>query len=203
MLIATFTFGNLSLFATEAHTDEAHEEKPFDAVEVIMHHIADAHEFHILDYTDDLGVEHPVSIPLPVILYTDGNFDVFMSNEFNHGDSEVVRDDRTYKLDHGHIVELNGGHPIDFSITKNVFSMFLSILIILLLFISAGRSYRNGRLAPSGLASFIEPLVLFVRDDIVKPNLGHNYKKFLPYLLTLFFFILVNNFTCFKYLIKF
>ena len=194
LLIATFTFANHSLFATEAHTDDAHEEKPFDAVEVIMHHIADAHEFHILDYTDDFGVEHPVSIPLPVILYTDGNFDVFMSNEFNHGDSEVVRDDRTYKLDHGHIVELNGGHPIDFSITKNVFSMFLSILIILLLFISVGRSYRNGRLAPSGLASFIEPLVLFVRDDIAIPNIGEKKAdKFLPYLLTVFFFIWVNN----------
>ena len=194
LLIATFTLGNLSLFASEAHADDAHEEKPFDAVKVIMHHISDAHDFHILDYTDDAGVDHPVSIPLPVILYTEGNLDVFMSSEFNHGHSEVVRGNRTYKLDHGHVVELNGAHPIDFSITKNVFSMFLSIVIILLIFISVGRSYRKGNLAPTGLASFMETLVLFVRDDIAVPNIGEKKAdKFLPYLLTVFFFIWVNN----------
>ena len=194
LLIATFTLGNLSLFASEAHADDAHEEKPFDAVEVIMHHISDAHDFHILDYTDDSGVEHPVSIPLPVILYTNGSLDVFMSSAFNHGHDEVIRGNNRYKLDHGHITELNGAHPIDFSITKNVFSMFLSIIIILLIFISVGRSYRKGGLAPSGLASFMEPLVLFVRDDIAVPNIGEKKAdKFLPYLLTVFFFIWVNN----------
>jgi len=72
--------------------------------------------------------------------------------------------------------------------------MFLSIIIILLLFITVGRSYRKGNLAPKGLASFIEPLVLFVRDDIAVPNIGEKKAdKFLPYLLTVFFFIWVNN----------
>ena len=228
LLIATFTLGNLSLFAQaghgheghdhagnnhgeaiEAHVEETHTEvghaeeahagvshpsDKFDAVSVIMHHISDAHEFHILDYTDDHGVEHPVSIPLPVILYTNGNLDVFMSSEFNHGHDTKVIADREYKLDHGHIVELGGAHPIDLSITKNVFSMLLSVFLLVLIFASVGRSYRKGIGAPTGLASFMEPLVLFVRDDIAVPNIGEKKaSKFLPYLLTVFFFIFMNN----------
>ncbi len=183
---------NVNLFA--GGKDAEHENKEeFDAVEVIMHHIADAHEFHILDYVDDSGVEHPVSMPLPVILFTDGNLDLFMSSAFDHGHADVVCGDRTYRLDHGHIVELGGLHPIDFSITKNVFSMFLSLVIILLIFITVGRSYRKGNGVPKGLASFMEPLVLFVRDDIAVPNIGKKADKFLPYLLIVFFFIWINN----------
>ena len=192
-LAVAFLLTNANLYASDTEAKQGEDEE-FNAVEVIMHHIADAHEFHILDYTDDFGVEHPVAIPLPVILYTNGSLDVFMSSEFNHGHDEVICGTRTYKLDHGHVVELGGAHPIDFSITKNVFSMFLSIIIILLLFITVGRSYRKGGLAPKGLASFIEPLVLFVRDDIAVPNIGaKKADKFLPYLLTVFFFIWVNN----------
>ena len=194
LLFATFTLGNLSLFASEGHGEESHDEKPFDAVEVIMHHIADAHEFHILDYTDDHGVEHPVSMPLPVILFTEGSLDVFMSSEFDHGHADVVKGNHTYRLDHGHIVELSGLHPIDLSITKNVFSMFLSMVILLIIFLSVGKGYRKGNTVPTGLASFMEPLVLFVRDDIAVPNIGEKKAdKFLPYLLTVYFFIWVNN----------
>ena len=223
LLIATFTLGNLSLFAQaehnhagHAHAEEIHDEEThtdtasvdethaevtpadekFDAVAVIMHHISDAHDFHILDYTDDHGIEHPVSIPLPVILFTDGDLDVFMSSEFNHGHDTVKVGNHAYFLDHGHIAEVSGSnlHPIDFSITKNVFSMLLSVFLLVFIFATVGRSYRNGVLAPKGLASFIEPLVLFVRDDIAVPNIGEKKaNKFLPYLLTVFFFILMNN----------
>ena len=229
LLIATFTLGNLSLFAQaghdhadhtghahaeeihaeethtdtahveethaeEIHTDAAHANEKFDAVAVIMHHIADAHEFHILDYTDADGVEHPVSLPLPVILLTDGSLDVFMSSGFNHGHDTVAIGEHEYKLDHGHIIELGGAHPLDFSITKNVFSLFLSMFILLAIFLSVGRGYRKGNKVPTGLASFMEPLVLFVRDDIAIPNIGaKKADKFLPYLLTIFFFIWVNN----------
>lgn len=193
-LAIVFFAMNANLFASVAEEKHHAEEEKFDAVSVIMHHIADAHEFHILDYTDDQGVEHPVSMPLPIILYTDGNLDVFMSSEFNHGHSDVVKGNRTYRIDHGHIVELSGLHPIDLSITKNVFSMFLSLVIILLIFVGVGNSYRKGNVVPTGLASFMEPLVLFVRDDIAVPNIGEKKAdKFLPYLLTVFFFIWVNN----------
>lgn len=193
-LAVAFLLTNANLFASETEAKGHDEEEKFDAVKVIMHHISDAHEFHILDYTDDHGVEHPVSIPLPVILYTKGNLDVFMSSEFDHGHADVVRGDRTYRIEHEHITELSGLHPIDLSITKNVFSMLLSVLLIVLIFTSVGRSYRKSNGVPSGLASFMEPLVLFVRDDIAVPNIGEKKAdKFLPYLLTVFFFIWVNN----------
>lgn len=190
--LTAFLATSANLFAGAKDAEQG-DEKEFDAVEVIMHHIADAHEFHILDYVDDQGVEHPVSLPLPVILFTDGHLDVFMSSAFDHGHADVVRGNRTYRMDHGHIIELGGLHPIDFSITKNVFSMFLSLIIILSIFISVGRTYRKGNVVPKGLASFMEPLVLFVRDDIAIPNIGKKADKFLPYLLTVFFFIWINN----------
>jgi len=138
--------------------------------------------------------DESVTIPLPVILYTENNLDIFMSSAFHHGHADVVKGDRVYSMDsHGHIHEKNHKEILDLSITKNVASMFLALIIMLLVFIISARKSIKNNGAPSGILAFVEPLVLFVRDDIVKPNLGHNYKKFLPYLLTLFFFILVNN----------
>ena len=170
-------------------TNSKDDSELYNPVPAIMHHISDSHEWHLLGEGDA-----SVTIPLPVILITEGNLDVFMSSAFNHGRTDVVKGDRVYSMDsHGHIHEKNHLSILDLSITKNVASMFLALIVMLFLFIiSANKSKKNAG-APSGILSFIEPLVLFVRDDIVKPNLGHNYKKFLPYLLTLFFFILVNN----------
>jgi F-type H+-transporting ATPase subunit a len=179
-------FPNISFSEDTTSKDDS---ELYNPVPAIMHHISDSHEWHLLGEGDA-----SVTIPLPVILITEGNLDVFMSSAFNHGHTDVVKGDRVYSMDsHGHIHEKNHLSILDLSITKNVASMFLALIVMLLLFIiSANKSKKNAG-APSGILSFIEPLVLFVRDDIVKPNLGHNYKKFLPYLLTLFFFILVNN----------
>jgi F-type H+-transporting ATPase subunit a len=179
-------FPNISFSEDTTSKDDS---ELYNPVPAIMHHISDSHEWHLLGEGDA-----SVTIPLPVILITEGNLDVFMSSAFNHGRTDVVKGDRVYSMDsHGHIHEKNHLSILDLSITKNVASMFLALIVMLFLFIiSANKSKKNAG-APSGILSFIEPLVLFVRDDIVKPNLGHNYKKFLPYLLTLFFFILVNN----------
>ena len=179
-------FPNISFSEDTISKDDS---ELYNPVPAIMHHISDSHEWHLLGEGDA-----SVTIPLPVILITEGNLDVFMSSAFNHGHTDVVKGDRVYSMDsHGHIHEKNHLSILDLSITKNVASMFLALIVMLFLFIiSANKSKKNAG-APSGILSFIEPLVLFVRDDIVKPNLGHNYKKFLPYLLTLFFFILVNN----------
>jgi F-type H+-transporting ATPase subunit a len=179
-------FPNISFSEDTTSKDDS---ELYNPVPAIMHHISDSHEWHLLGEGDA-----SVTIPLPVILITEGNLDVFMSSAFNHGHTDVVKGDRVYSMDsHGHIHEKNHLSILDLSITKNVASMFLALIVMLFLFIiSANKSKKNAG-APSGILSFIEPLVLFVRDDIVKPNLGHNYKKFLPYLLTLFFFILVNN----------
>ena len=161
----------------------------FNSVDMIMHHIADSHEWHLWGEG-----ESSFTIPLPVILFTDGHLDVFMSSKFHHGHSNVTKGNRVYVIDsHNHIKELNGLPVIDLSITKNAASLFISLVLLLLIFGGVGRKSRKNQGAPKGLASFIEPLVVFVRDDIVKPNIGKNYTKYLPYLLTLFFFILVNN----------
>ncbi len=171
---------------------EHHEEESFDPGSMIVDHIIDAHEWHILD----IGDTH-VSIPLPVILIHDGKVDVFMSSKFHHGHAEY----KGYKLEtHGDnkgkiVVVETGELPLDLSITKNVFAMLFSMVLICIIFISVARSYtrRKGQ-APKGLQSFFEPLIIFIRDDVAKASIGEKkYEKYLPYLLTLFFFIFFNN----------
>ncbi len=188
----------------------ASSEEPFDTGNFILHHIADAHDFHMW------GEGHSsVSLPLPVILWTDNGLVTFMSSAFHHDDEakEVVeRNGQRFVKYHekiyyasetanaaGEYVELDKDHPVnakplDFSITKNVFSMLVSVVILLIMFISVGRAYvkRKGK-APKGFQSLIEPVILFVRDDIARPNLGYKYERYMPYLLTVFFFIWFNN----------
>jgi F-type H+-transporting ATPase subunit a len=184
-----FLIGIIFHLKAESKPTSNNSDELYNPVPAIMHHISDSHEWHLWGEG-----EGSVSIPLPVILYTAGNLDIFMSSAFHHGKSNVKIENREYSLDsHGHIFETSGLHPIDFSITKNVASMFLALIVMLLLFVLTGFKSKRNIGAPTGLASFIEPLVLFVRDDIIKPNIGSNYKKYLPYLLTLFFFILINN----------
>ena len=159
-------------------------EDGFNPTPHILHHIADSYEWHLWGN---------VSIPLPVILYTEGNLDVFMSSAFQHGKSKVKKGDRVYKIYHHHIVEENNKKITNLSITKNVASMFLSAFLLLFLMIKTSRAYNNKKSAPKGLQSFLEPLILFVRDDIIKSNIGPKYERYTMFLLTVFFFILINN----------
>jgi len=191
-------------------------EEEFDVNEMIMHHVKDAHEWHLW------GSEHEgVSVHLPVILYDNG-LKVFSASHFYHGLKVVEKDEKTgekltyllgegpaegYALFHEKIYNLmegklhfEDGHPhnempLDLSITKNVTSLFIGAFIIILIMFSMARFYKkNGAIAPKGIAKFIEPLVVLVQDDIAKANIGeHKYRKFVPYLLTAFFFILLNN----------
>ena len=181
----------------------------YDPKEMIMHHIKDAHAFHLWDWKG-----HAVAIPLPIILWTDNGFTTFMSSRFQHDDSgKVVVEEnggRFVKF-HEKIYQLNNNatgltfdaehhptnaiKPLDISITKNVFMMWVSIIVLLLVFLTAARSYKKSKdNVPTGIASFVEPLIIFVRDDIAKPMIGEKkYKKYMPYLLTVFFFIWINN----------
>ena len=170
-------------------TNEGYDPKP-----MIMHHVLNAHEWHLFDYRDNEKKLHPVSIPLPIILITDGILDVFLSSEFKHGQEIVKKGNRQYALEHGHINELNGASIIDLSITKNVASMLMSVLLILLLLISTANRYKRNKYAPKRIQAFLEPLILFVRDDIIKANIGPKYEKYTSFLLTAFFFILINNY---------
>ncbi|SDG23164.1 F-type H+-transporting ATPase subunit a [Pedobacter terrae] len=166
----------------------------FEPTKVIMEHIADSHMWHLWGHT---------SLPLPVILYTPNGLEVFSSGNFHHGEHDYNGKYNNYRLEEDHIKVVAADGKVDeeaskavldFSITKNVAAMFVAILVILIVFISVASAYKKrvGK-APKGLQSFIEPIVLFVRDDIAKPNIGHKYAKFMPYLLTTFFFLLFNN----------
>lgn len=185
-----------------ASTEKEKQKEGFDVTEVIMHHISDSHEWHILDYENN-GETHIISIPLPVILYTNGHFDFFFSSAFHHGKKMVVKGDRKYILHHGTIYlgeierdkegNISNVKPLDFSITKNVAAMMFSAILIVLIFISMAKKYKK-RQIPKGLQSLLEPIVLFIRDDIAIPNIGEKkFKKYMPYLLTLFFFIWFSN----------
>lgn len=201
--------------AGDSHLAEIEEEE-FNVNEMIMHHIKDNHSWHILDYENDLGESHAVSVPLPVILWTNDGLVTFMSSAFHHDETghhiaEVngqrfinVHDKIYYASEvqnaHGGWYEEHDGHPtnampMDFSITKNVLSLLLAATLLLLIFFSTAKFYKkNGAAAPKGLASFMEPLIVFVRDDIAKDNIGgKHYERFVPFLLTLFFFIWLNN----------
>ena len=195
-------------FASSAeHTTDSTEESSFNAKEMIMHHIADAHDWHLWDTRDDEGHVHPVSISLPVILVHNGSVDIFLSSAFHHGEENVTKGDVTYALYHNEIyivdeagLQFDENHhplneqPLDLSITKNVAAMLLSMVVLLWLFGSTAKSYRKTGGVPKGLAGFMEPLVLFVRDDIARPNIpSRHVNKFVPFLLTVFFFIWVNN----------
>lgn len=194
----------------EDHLDEDSEDNAFDPSVMIMHHIQDSHGFHVAGEGDEA-----ISIPLPVILWTDKGLVTFMSSAFHHdihghhvverkGMKFVNYHDDIYllgesgKLEFEKNAETEGKHPIneaplDLSITKNVFTLLMSSLFLLLIFGSVARSYKKGNKVPKGLASFMEPLVVFVRDDIAKPNIGEKHEKYTPFLLTIFFLIWINN----------
>jgi len=196
--------------AESGHGEAAEEE--FNATEYILEHVSDSHEWHILTKKDG----HHVSVPLPVILYSKhSGFHMFMSSKLAHGHShegfqmghgsvevlnkkgETVEKSLNGKIieldEHGELVE--AGLPLDFSITKNVFMMLLSVIILLWVFLSLAKAYKKmGISEPKGLAGFIEPVIVFIEEDVAIPNIGEEkYVRFMPYLLTVFFFILLNN----------
>ena len=176
--------------------DPAQDDSKFNPGEMIMHHIIDSHDWHLFDWKG-----HAVSIPLPIIIYhEDRGLAVFLSSRFNHGYDTYMG----YKLDHGSIicVNNNGTKNIvetskiwDFSITKNTFSLFLSIIVLLIVFIKTAHVYKTKNSnTPKGLRGFLEIMIIFVRDDIAKSAIGEkHYQKYMPFLLTVFFFIWLNN----------
>jgi F-type H+-transporting ATPase subunit a len=175
------------------HTQPAIDEEnyTFNPGDFIFDHIKDAHDWHVLT----VGHTH-ISIPLPVILYSNNKgFHVFMSSKFKHGHSAYKEFHlETTGENKGKIVEEDGSIPLDLSITKNVAAMIFSLVLLFWIFLSVGNAYRNNPIkAPSGLQSFVEPIVLFIRDDVARPSIGEKYERYMPYLLTIFFFIWINN----------
>ena len=192
------------------------EKKGFDANEVIFGHVLDAHEFHFFSYKGNDGKLHHATIPLPVILYSkEKGFTCFMSSKFHHGENDyegyrLLTDEKVaeLKLDPkkytaGEIVALKDQENIDpatkiydVSLTRNVVQMIIALTLLVLIMLTVARRYKSGlgiTSAPKGLQNVIEPIITFIRDEVAKPNLGNRYQKYFPYLLTIFFFILINN----------
>ena len=193
-----FTGIALTAFGQEVEKKEVPAKK-FDAGPYIMEHIADSHEWHIL--TKKNG--ESIAIYLPVIVYSqEKGLNIFSSKRLTRGQEyKGFRLEEEGKLK-GKIVIIKGDGqiddenlPLDFSMTKTVIAMLSAALICLFIFLSLARSYRKTGIShPKGIQSFLEPIILFVRDDIAIPNLGLNkYEKYMPYLLSVFFFILINN----------
>lgn len=196
----------MSIESEQAHNKKVEKEE-FKAGDMIFDHILDAHEWHFAT----LPSGYHVTIYLPIILWYQGNLHVFSSSHFAHGHSYESKG-VTFNLDangenkgkivsqkepftEDEIIASGDSLPLDFSITKNVAAIFISALLMLWLFVSVARSYtkQKGK-APKGLQSFVEPIIIFIRDDIAKPSLGEKRSnRYLPFLLTVFFFIFINN----------
>lgn len=178
---------SLPVFAQEAPATEAEatDSEAFSPGEMILHHIGDSHEWHWFS-TDN----NHFTTYLPIIAYqpTKG-LSVFSSEHLAEGAAY-----NGLKLEHEHLVAEDGSKVYDFSLTKNAFALLLSSILMLVLFISVGRAFkkRHGQ-APKGFQSFFEPIIIFIRDEVAKKSIGPKYERYMPYLLTVFFFIWFNN----------
>ena len=207
--VATDDFESEDPFAEVEEVEETAEaEGAFNPGSTIIGHVSDAHSWHMFDYYGKDGKEHAVAIPLPIILINDGHLDIFMSSKFHHGHADYkgyrlvggglekeeivcVGEDGNPLLDEaGNVVK-----PLDLSITKVPAAIMIIVVILIVIVMIAKKGYKvRENQAPKGLQSLVELLVVFVRDDIVRPMIGEkHYEKYLPYMLTLFFFIFFSN----------
>ncbi len=173
----------------------------------IKHHLKDSHDFSLFSYTDSEGVKHYVGLPLPVILWDNGLV-VFSSSKFHHGETVAESGGNYYRLYHSKIYKTDSEgtilydeehhptneKPLDFSITKSVVMIFLTGLLMFLLFRGLARSYAGNEGIAKGFGRFFEPIIIYIRDDIAIATIGEKrYRKYMPFLLTIFFFIWFLN----------
>lgn len=204
LFVTTLLLLPLGQISATPSTEKESSEK-FNPVDVIMHHIGDTHSWPLFS-TESIDI----SIPLPIIIINHGKIHFFLASAFQHGEAPVERGGHYYVLHHEKIYETNASgdlildeqqhptnsRPFDLSITRNVASMWISILLLLTIFgISAKRYQHNMLSKPRGAQSLMEPIILFVRDDIAYKMIDRSKAdRYLPFLLTMFFFILINNF---------
>ncbi|MFO7673719.1 MAG: F0F1 ATP synthase subunit A [Lutibacter sp.] len=211
----TFLFFAITVSVTAANIPEevnsAEQESPVknlrtEIKEYIKHHLLDSYDFTLYSYTNDAGEYKYISAPLPVILIDNG-LKVFSSAKFNHGKTVADVDGQFYALYHNKIYKTDAlgtieydeekhainEKPLDFSITKNVVFIILVALFMLFIFSRMANSYKKNPM-PKGFGRLLEPLILFIRNDIAIPNIGEkHYRKYMSYLLTVFFFIWIIN----------
>lgn len=192
-----FMIGSVSSYAADDTTAESAGE--MNVKELILEHLGDAYEWHITTWGD----KH-ISVPLPVIVKGENSgWRIFSSSNLHHGASKYngfyIAPTGEYK---GKIVEKSASgeeiRPWDFSITKNAFALILSSILLVVIILSVANWYKkhstpDNPKSPKGFVGFMEMFIMSVNDDIIKPCVGKNYKKFAPYLLTAFFFVFLNN----------
>ncbi len=187
--------------APNTESGDAHSTEGVDVGKLIIDHVLDSYDWHIADYK---GVH--ISIPLPIILIYEGEFYFFFSSKFHHGHSaykgfkiarEAPNKGKIVKvLDDGITRDPNAAFIIDLSITKNSLSIIMVAVFLCFLMLKVASIYKKvgSSKGPKGIAVFIEPVIIFVKNDIAKAAIGeHHYQRFTPYLLTLFFFLFMNN----------
>ena len=204
-ILILLIFSHFELYSNSLEKNIQELEK--EIKEYINHHVLDSHDFNLLSYTKEDGSKFYLGIPLPVILWDDG-LAIFSSSKFKHGKSIVKSGENFYKLYHGKIYKTDSSGkiyydndkniknttPIDFSITKGVVSIIFVSIIMFFLFRNLANSYKKNKMMAKGIGRFFEPIVLYIRDEIAIPNIGEkHYKRYMSFLLTLFFFIWICN----------
>ena len=175
-------------------TEKEHEKENLDVYELIFGHINDDYSWHLITISGK-----DISIPLPVIVKSnERGWFVFSSSRFDHGHAAYEGFEISQSADFkGKVVEIVSGQevrPWDISITKNTFSLFVATALVLIVMLGMARSYKKDPLKrPTGIQAFMEPIIVMVDQEIAKACIGKNYKKFSPYILTVFFFILFMN----------
>ena len=212
--LPTFGFSNTPIDTAKTSTEKAGvaheiEAEPTDEkskvkaeiLEVIGHHVLDGHDFSLFEYEG----EH-IGFSLPIILWDNG-VHFFSSSKFHHGETVAESNGNFYVLHHEKIYKTDASgtltgdehhptnlQPVDLSITKGVLTIMIVALLMFFIFTSLARSYaKNGGIS-SGFGRLFEPIVIYIRDEIAIPNIGEkHYKKYMSYLLTIFFFIWFLN----------
>ncbi len=193
IIIATCLFVLFSLVQVSSARAQEHEK--VDVKEIVFEHLGDSYSWHILTWG-----EHHVAIPLPVIVRSNaGEWNVFLSSHLNHGETYngfYIAHEGDYA---GKVVERNAvgeevRPSIDISFTKNALALLLSCIVLLLVIMPLAGWYRSGTMKPAkGFRGAVELLLVNVYDEVIKPCVGEDYKRYAPYLLTAFFFIFINN----------
>lgn len=188
----------------EEHTGQGAVDTKEEVKEYIDHHLHDSH--YVTFWSDGVTGEH-FGFPLPVVIYDfENGLKTFSASKFHHGEEVVEIDGQHYALYNSRIFKTDAAgtitydedgmpaneRPLDLSPTKNVIAMLLVSLLMFVMFKSLASSYKKKDL-PGGIGRILEPLVIYVRDDIAKPNIGPKYRKYMGFLLTVFFFIWILN----------
>ena len=190
-----------NVFFAEKTPSKEEEEKDLNIREFISEHLADAYDWHITEFGGK-----SIGVPLPVIVKgKESGWHIFLSSAFHHGTVEhngfYIAKEGEYK---GKIVEKNAAgeevRPIDISITKTAFALILNCILLICIIMYVSRRYKkynatNEYKTPKGFIAFMELFIMDINDSLIKPCIGKDYKKYSPYLLTVFFFIFLNNIT--------